>query len=198
MPDLDKLFPGRFIKASEFNGKPWTVTIDHAVPEAIKSHVRGGKEETIAVAYLKETPRQWHMCKTNAKCVGAMFTRDFGTWGGHRVTLFPAPDTSGLSDSGLAIRVSGSPELTEPVVVKIKNPGRGEPDTRTLVPTGRTGSVSPPSTGPVPATRAPTSGPLTLRCTGCGVTLPASVDATADDLVGVCCNKCGADMAVAS
>lgn len=143
MPDLEKLFPGRFIKASEFGGKAWTVTIADVQPEKVKSHVNGGKEETLAVMWITESERNIHLCKTNATCIAAMFGRDYQAWPGHKLTLFPDKDTSGLSDSGFCIRVKGSPEITQRVTAKIKNPGRGEPKERILVPTGSTPAAEP-------------------------------------------------------
>ena len=92
------------------------------------------------------------------------------------------------------IILKGSPELAAPVKVTY-DLGRKKAVTRTLVPTGKS---SAPAPVPAPAPVSPISGPLTLRCSGCGATVPASVDATADDLVGVICNKCGADLEVAS
>ncbi len=133
MPDLEKLFPGRFIKAAEFDGKPVTMTIADVQPE--KLDAEDGSKETLAVVWFTEIERQWHLNRTNAICLAAMFGRDYAGWAGHKVTLHAEKDTSGLSDSGLCIRVKGSPELTADVNATIKLPRR-KPVTRKLVKTG--------------------------------------------------------------
>jgi len=65
----------------------------------------------------------------------AMWGQDSGDWVAKRVTLFAERDASGLSDSGLCLRVKGSPDITKSIVAEIKLPRR-KPQKRTLVPTG--------------------------------------------------------------
>jgi hypothetical protein len=85
------------------------------------------------------------MNKTNAVCLRAMWGDDSGEWAGHKVTLHPVKDESGLSESGLCIRVKGSPELPGPLKFRARL-GR-KMVTQTLVPTGK-GS---PTGGSAPA-----------------------------------------------
>lgn len=139
MADLEALFPGRFIKAAEFKGREVTMTIKSVKPEKVEaqdSTKAAPKFETIAVIGFEETDRHWHLNRTNALCLAAMWGRDYEGWVGHKVTLHPERDTSGLSESGLCIRVKGSPELEAPVNATIKLPRR-KATQRKLVPTGR-------------------------------------------------------------
>jgi len=129
----DALFPGRFIKAGEMSGKPVTMTI----ADVYLDHLEGedGREKPQAIVSFKETKREWALNKTNAQCLLAMWGQDSGDWVAKRVTLFAERDASGLSDSGLCLRVKGSPDITKSVVAEIKLPRR-KPQKRTLVPTG--------------------------------------------------------------
>jgi hypothetical protein len=128
----DALFPGRFIKAGEMSGKPVTMTI----ADVYLDHLEGedGREKPQAIVSFKETKREWALNKTNAQCLLAMWGPDSGDWVSKRVTLFAERDASGLSDSGLCLRVAGSPDITKSIIAEIKLPRR-KPQKRTLKPT---------------------------------------------------------------
>lgn len=130
----DALFPGRFIKAGEMDGKPATMTIK----EVYLDHIEGedGREKPQAVVAFQETPREMALNKTNGQCLKALFGPQVDDWIGKRVTLYPERDTSGLSDSGVCLRVLGSPEIDRELTVEIKLPRR-KPQKRKLKPTGK-------------------------------------------------------------
>lgn len=130
----DQLFPGRFIKAGEMRSKPLTLTIKDVYLDGLEQE--DGTEKSQAVVSFEEIKREWALNKTNAQCLVAMWGRDSGDWIGHKVTIYPEHDASGLSDSGVCIRVKGSPELTKTVTAQIKLPRR-RPVARKLVPTGK-------------------------------------------------------------
>lgn len=135
----DQLFPSRFLKAGEFNGKPVTLTITAVSLEELEKE--DGTERPTAIVSFKETKRQWVLIKTNAQCLLAMWGPQTDEWIGKRVTLYPERDTSGLSDSGLCIRVKGSPDLTGTIDAQIKLPRR-RPTSRKLIPTGKHAPVA--------------------------------------------------------
>jgi len=110
---FDQLFPGAYIKAGEFNGRTPTWTIK-AVKREMLSNGAGGEEPAVTVAF-EEFEKQWVMNKTNATALRAMWGDDSGEWVGHQLTLHAVKDESGMSDSGLCIRVLGSPELDKPL-----------------------------------------------------------------------------------
>lgn len=130
----DQLFPGRFLKAGEFNGRAVTLTIADVFLDGLETET--GNTETRAIMAFTETDRQLVLIKTNAQCLRAMWGDDSGEWVGHKVTFHPERDPSGLSDSGLCIRVKGSPELERELKVEIKLPRR-RPQVRKLVPTAK-------------------------------------------------------------
>jgi hypothetical protein len=128
---FDELFPGKYIKAGEFQGKAVTLTI-RAVEREMLSNGTGG-EEGAAIVSFAETDKQFVMNKTNGVCFRALFGDDTGEWLGHRVTLHAVKDESGLSESGQCIRVKGSPEIQQPLKFRA-HLGRKQV-TQTLLPT---------------------------------------------------------------
>lgn len=143
---FDQLYPGTYIKAGEFNGKPVTLTIK-SVKREMLSNGTGGEEGAVTVSFA-ETEKQFVMNKTCGVCLRAMWGDDSGDWVGHRITLHPVRDESGLSESGQCIRVLGSPELDKPLKFRARL-GR-KMVTQTLVPTKKGGGNPPaPAADPV-------------------------------------------------
>jgi len=184
----------RFIAADEFSGRDVTLTIKDAWTEDMTDF--DGEPAKAGIVSFVETERQWRVNSTNRARLQTIWPKPQDAIG-RMVTLMASPESK--SPSGVAVRVKGSPDLPGPTVT-LDPIGMGKSRKFTLVKT-EARTTAPPEPKPdhdAPAPVSPSSGPLTLRCTGCGATIPASVDATADDLVGICCDKCGADMAVAS
>lgn len=115
--NYDQLFPGRFLKAGELNGKKVTLTIKDADLEELVGD--DGKPKAKAIISFAETPKQMVCCKTNGICIKAMFGPQISEWIGKRVTLFP--DTW---NGEPATRVWGSPDLAQDLEVQITLPRR--------------------------------------------------------------------------
>ncbi len=113
--DFDRLFPGRFVKAGDFNGKDVTLTIASVAIEELEGDK--GKEMKAIVAF-RETKKALVLNKTNALCVRGMFGRETDAWIGKRVTFFPAPIDFG--DAEICIRVRGSPDLEKDMAIEVK------------------------------------------------------------------------------
>jgi hypothetical protein len=114
--DADKLIQGRFLKAADFDGKPWTTPPIASVKlEKLEGNtgprVRG-------VLYFESFEKGWVVNRTNLECLKAMFGRETDDWIGKRVTLHPVV----WSGEDLAIRVKGSPDIERPVTVEVKLP----------------------------------------------------------------------------
>jgi hypothetical protein len=113
---FDDLYPGRFLKAGNFDGKKVTLTIKDCDLEELEGD--DGKK-TKAIVSFEETPRMLVACKTNGLCMREMFGAELSAWRGRRVTLFPS-EWNGEP----CIRVWGSPELDREVDVEVKLPRR--------------------------------------------------------------------------
>src|SRR5579871_6087371 len=114
--DYELMFPGRFLKAAELQGKDVTVTIKAVKLEKMTD---GKEKETKGIVSFVETPKEWALNRTNAEACKLIWRRDTKAWEGRPITLFPLQMDDPFSDQEkpekiLAIRVRGSPDLTEP------------------------------------------------------------------------------------
>ena len=155
---FSEMYPKDRFYAAEFQGRPVTLTFRAEDPVTSELLGKGSSsEKTLPIWHFEETPKKLPAVVTNGVCARAMFGDESDEWAGHKITLYPAPDLSGLSDDGLCIRVKGSPELKRDLVFKAQI-GRSK-KTFTLVPTGggNGGKVN-PETGEV-ADDVPGRGP---------------------------------------
>jgi hypothetical protein len=129
--DFDQLFPGRFLKAGDFQGKDVTLTISAIDLEELPSQTGGTKVKGILTFH--NVKKKLVLNRTNGECLKAMFGRDTGEWIGKRITLYPAHIEYEGSD--LAIRVRGSPDLKADLPFQLQMPRR-KPVTVTMVKTG--------------------------------------------------------------
>ena len=116
---VDLLNPSRFLKAAEFHGEDVTFTI--ADVELQELEREDNSKERKGLMSFRETPKLLVLNRTNAKCIAAMFGNETDAWRGKRVTFFPAPMKDPFSGEQItAIRVRGSPDITQPVSATIK------------------------------------------------------------------------------
>jgi hypothetical protein len=115
--NYDDLYPGRFLKAGNFDGRKVTLTIKDYDLETLEGE--NGEKKAKAIIHFEETPRSLVACKTNGICLKAMFGADLTQWVGKKVILHPA-EWNGEP----CIRVYGSPEIANELDVEIKLPRR--------------------------------------------------------------------------
>lgn len=137
--DYDELFPGRFLKAGEFQGKTVTLTITGVTIEELPQEK--GEDRERGIVHFKQTKKALVLNKTNGEAIKAMFGRDVGQWIGRKVTFHPETVQLGR-DKVLGIRVVGSPELDDPLTFTLKL-AKKKPRQVTLTPTG---TAKPPAT----------------------------------------------------
>lgn len=114
--NFDDLYPGRFLKAGNFDGKKVTLTIKDVATESLEGE-DGAKLK--AIVHFAETDRALVACKTNGLCIREMFGASLAGWVGKRITLYPA-EWNGEP----CIRVFGSPDIERDMRVEIKLPRR--------------------------------------------------------------------------
>jgi len=111
--DFDELYPGRFIKAGELQGKKVTLTIRSVDLDELEGD--SGKKIKGIVSF-EETGKALVLNKTNGICLRAMFGRKIADWEGKRVTVFPS-----VWNGEDCIRIWGSPDIDrdEEIVVQL-------------------------------------------------------------------------------
>lgn len=113
---FDDLYPSRFLKAGNFDGKKVTLTIKDYDREILEGE--DGKKSKAIISFA-ETERQLVACKTNGICLKALFGANLADWVGKKVILFPS-----VWNGEPCIRVWGSPDIPEEVEVEVKLPRR--------------------------------------------------------------------------
>ena len=117
---FEDLYPSRFLKASDLQGKKPTLTIRDVETEMIETET-GPKLK--AILMFAETEKQEIAAKTNGLCLKAMFGSTLSNWIGKRVTLF-----EGEWNGEPAVRVWGSPDIENdfdvPIALVLKIQGK--------------------------------------------------------------------------
>lgn len=113
---FDDLYPSRFIKAGNLDGRKVTLTIKDYDREMLEGE-DGAKSK--AIISFVETDRQLVACKTNGLCMKRMFGDDLKAWVGKKVILFPS-----IWNGEPCIRVWGSPDIAEQLTFEVKLPRR--------------------------------------------------------------------------
>lgn len=139
MPDIGDLFPSKFLKASDLQGREPLVTIQRVEFESMGS---GGRRETKAVLYFRNKQKGLKLNKTMATAISRIVgSSQTEAWVGKTVCLYATSASFG--------------EETYPVV-RVKAPAQGQ----------LTGPRPIPAPVPTPAPKivaaTGTDGPLTL------------------------------------
>jgi hypothetical protein len=158
--DYDQLFPGRFMKSGEFNGREWTFTIKDIDLEEMED--RKGLKVKCIVSF-NETKKQLVANRTNAECFKGMWGRKVSNWIGKRVTFYPAT-VEAFGAPTLAIRVRGSPDLERDMVITCRAGRSGDVQVtmkKTVVRSKAAAAAAKPRPTPAakPAAPAPTPPP---------------------------------------
>lgn len=115
--DYDQLFPGRFMKAGEFQGRDVTLTVTNIELEDLPQEKGGDRAR--GIISFRETKKKLVLNRTNGECIKGMFGRNVQDWIGKKVTFFPS-EWNGEP----CIRVKGSPELSASMDLEVKLPKR--------------------------------------------------------------------------
>jgi hypothetical protein len=120
MPTREEMFPSRFLKASDLNGKAVVVRIGSAPVETLKSP--NGTEERKTVLYFNGGAKKvLPLNKTNWDSVASICGENSDDWPGKKIELFPTvTDLRGKTVACIRVRPPGQ---TDPVAKKEK-PGK--------------------------------------------------------------------------
>jgi hypothetical protein len=114
MPKRDDVFPSKYLKASDLNGKPVVVTIKEASMEKLKNG--NGEEETKTVLYFEKAKKGLILNRTNwDKIADITGEDDSDNWPSHRVEMFPTTtEMKGKEVDCIRIRKPAQGELPKP------------------------------------------------------------------------------------
>lgn len=132
MPDIDELFPGKYVKSADLP-HPITIRITGVGGDVLEGE-KGEKFKGIVKYktrahdkhYKPKTDNEvvdgeWVLARTNALLIAEMLgTRDYSKWAGHLVTIANDPTVMMMGQKVGGIRVVGSPELKGTIRVEVK------------------------------------------------------------------------------
>ncbi len=92
--DYELLFPSRYLKAADLQGKEVRLTI--ASVELAELPVRGtSQKKTRGVVSFERTDKGLVLNRTNAETIAKMLGRETDAWAGQHITLYPTEDRFG-------------------------------------------------------------------------------------------------------
>jgi len=89
----DEVFPSKYLKASDLNGKPIVIEIVIAPLEVLKNPE--GKEQQKTVLYFKSAKKALPLNAVNWDSVAAICGDDTDDWPGHKIELYPTKTQMG-------------------------------------------------------------------------------------------------------
>jgi hypothetical protein len=82
--NIQDVFPSRYVRAADLNGKRVTVTIKHVAVERM-----GKDNEAKPVVYFRNATKGLVLNRTNAMAIAALYGPETDAWAGKAVTLYP-------------------------------------------------------------------------------------------------------------
>src|SRR5262249_52811200 len=110
----DDVFPSRFLKCADLNGKSAVLTIKSASLEKLKNG--NGEEETKTVIYFEKAKKGLILNRTNWDKIAELTGEDDSdNWPGSRVEVFPATtEMRGKTVDCIRVRAPAQQELPKP------------------------------------------------------------------------------------
>jgi len=83
---ISQLFPSKYVKASDLNGKTVTLTIAKLVVEELG---HGAEKERKPVLYFQKATKGLVLNRTNAMTIAGLYGDESDEWAGKRISIYP-------------------------------------------------------------------------------------------------------------
>lgn len=83
---ISQLFPSKYVKATDLNGKTVTLTIAKLVLEELG---HGAEKERKPVLYFQKATKGLVLNRTNAMTIAALYGDESDDWAGKRISIYP-------------------------------------------------------------------------------------------------------------
>lgn len=110
------LNPSSYFSPADFQGEVTAKIIDIKLEDVEEQNGKSKRKGSIT---LEGHDKPWLCNVTNTKCLVAMFGDETDAWRGKRVTLY-AERVMAFGEWTLGVRLRGSPDIAQPVSVRIK------------------------------------------------------------------------------
>jgi hypothetical protein len=83
---ISDIFPSKYVKAADLNGKHITLTIKGL---AVEEMGHGSEKERKPVLYFERATKGLVLNRTNAMMIAGLYGDESGDWRGCRITIYP-------------------------------------------------------------------------------------------------------------
>jgi hypothetical protein len=83
---ISKIFPSKYVKAADLQGRPFIVTISRLILEDMG---HGAEKERKPVLYFENASKGLVLNRTNAMIIAALYGDETDQWRGQRITIYP-------------------------------------------------------------------------------------------------------------
>lgn len=84
---ISDIFPSKYVKAADLQGRPVTLAIKDVRVEEMTNH--SNEKERKAVVYFEKATKGLVLNRTNAQIIANLYGDETDHWRGKRVTLYP-------------------------------------------------------------------------------------------------------------
>jgi hypothetical protein len=83
---ISQLYPSKYVKASDLEGRTVTLTIDKLVIETMG---HGTEQESKPVLYFRKATKGFVLNATNARTIAGLYGDESDAWVGKRISIYP-------------------------------------------------------------------------------------------------------------
>lgn len=116
--DIDAVYPTKYLKAADLQGRNVTVTIERVETEEIGF---GRDKESKAVVYFHKSKRGLVLNITNKNAIKAAYGKETNDWIGKQLVMFPAMvDFAGDTVESIRVRAPSPQQTTKRSIARAK------------------------------------------------------------------------------
>ncbi len=109
---ISSAYPSSYIRASDLNTKPWSLTIRNCV---FKELSQGNDKEQKPILDFEETEKRLVLIKTNANVIADAYGDETADWVGKPIGLYRARvEFKGNLVDGIRVRIPEEPSQAQP------------------------------------------------------------------------------------
>lgn len=127
--DINGVFPSKFLRAADLQGREVTLTIDNVDVEDVGGH--GDSSDVKPVVYFQGKQKGLVLNKTNANTIAGLYGAETDGWRGKPITIFPTQtEFAGKAVPCIRVRIGVSRPPAAPVAAPVTTANKplGEDD----------------------------------------------------------------------
>lgn len=121
---ISDVFPSKYVKAADLEGRTVTLTIKRVAVEEMANHA--GEKERKAVVYFEKATKGLVLNATNARAIAGLYGDETDHWMGKRVSIYPTRVKAfGAVHDCIRVReeIPAQPKPSQPQPAPAEEPG---------------------------------------------------------------------------